>query len=134
MWVDWIESKCSPCDVLELACGSGEITEMLVQDGFDVSALDLSDEMIEQAKQKDTDNKIQFYCQDVKDLSNFSKFSAIFCLCDSFNYLLGKEEVSKFFKEVSDHLADLGYFFFDTHSLDPAWKSLKMSLMKTGSF
>lgn len=52
MWVDWIESKCSPCDVLELACGSGEITEMLVQDGFDVSALDLSDEMIEQAKQK----------------------------------------------------------------------------------
>lgn len=60
MWVDWIESKCSPCDVLELACGSGEITEMLVQDGFDVSALDLSDEMIEQAKQKDVDNKIHF--------------------------------------------------------------------------
>lgn len=133
MWVDWIESKCSPCDVLELACGSGEITEMLVQDGFDVSALDLSDEMIEQAKQKDTDNKIQFYCQDMKDLSNFSKFSAIFCLCDSFNYLLEKEEVSKFFKEVSDHLKDQGYFFFDTHSLDRL-EEFEDEFNETGSF
>ena len=52
MWVDWIESKCSPCDVLELACGSGEITEMLVQDGFDVSALDLSDEIDRTGKTK----------------------------------------------------------------------------------
>lgn len=65
----------------------------------------------------------------MKDLSNFSKFSAIFCLCDSFNYLLEKEEVSKFFKEVSDHLKDQGYFsLILIHWI--AWKSLKMSLMK----
>lgn len=30
-WVSWIESELAPCDCLELACGSGEITEMLVK-------------------------------------------------------------------------------------------------------
>ena len=71
MWVDWIESQCGPCNILELACGSGEITEMLAQDGFTVSALDLSEEMIEQAKAKDSGHKIRFYHQDMKDLSRF---------------------------------------------------------------
>lgn len=133
MWVKWIKSKLSPCDILELACGSGEITELLVQDGFKVSALDLSSEMVERAKSKDKDGKIDFYCQDMKDLSNFGLFSAIFCLCDSFNYILEKDEVDNFFKEVSTHLKDGGYFLFDTHSMDRI-DEFEEEFNETGSF
>ena len=51
-WVSWIESELAPCDCLELACGSGEITEMLAQKGYTMTALDLSEEMVKQAKSK----------------------------------------------------------------------------------
>lgn len=132
-WLDWIRSETRPCDVLELACGSGEITELLSNSGYQVSALDLSAHMIQQAKTKDVDNKIQFYCQDMRDLSDFSSYSLILCLCDSFNYLLTEDEVSAFFKEVSDHLKSDGYFLFDTHSLDRI-DEFREEYNETGSF
>lgn len=117
-WVDWIEQRIAPCSLLELACGSGEITLSLANDGYQVSALDFSKGMIAQAKEKDIHHKIRFYCQDMKNLSNLSSFDAISCLCDSFNYILSKEEVDAFFLEVYKHLNENGLFFFDTHSLD----------------
>lgn len=132
-WLKWIQSKSEPCEVLELACGSGEITELLSKSGYQVSALDLSEQMIEQARTKDKDHKIQFYCQDMRDLSGFPSYSLILCLCDSFNYLLTEEEVSNFFKEVADHLKLGGYFLFDTHSLDRL-DEFRQEYNETGSF
>ena len=132
-WVNWIEEKIQPCSLLELACGSGEITLALSKDGYQVSALDLSQGMVNRAKEKDVENKIEFACQDMRDLSNYSTFDAITCLCDSFNYILSKEEVSAFFKEVHTHLNENGYFFFDTHSLDRL-DEFEEEFNETGSF
>lgn len=117
-WVHWIESFQKPCSMLELACGSAEITQVLSHHGFQMTALDLSQGMIDQAKRKDKEQKIQFLCQDMRDLSNLPSFESVACLCDSFNYILEKEEIVSFFKEVHDHLQPEGIFFFDTHSLD----------------
>ena len=89
-WVSWIENELAPCDCLELACGSGEITEMLAQKGYTMTALDLSEEMVKQAKSKNLEGSIQFLCQDMRDLHNLASYSGIFCLCDSFNYILEK--------------------------------------------
>ena len=59
-WVSWIENELAPCDCLELACGSGEITEMLAKKGYTMTALDLSEEMVKQAKSKNLEGSIQF--------------------------------------------------------------------------
>jgi SAM-dependent methyltransferase len=115
-WVRWIEKRTRPCAMLELACGSGEITRKLHQDGFELTALDLSAQMIEKALEKSPE--ITFLCRDMKDLSGLPMYPAIACLCDSFNYILSEQEVEDFFEEVADHLASDGLFFFDTHSLD----------------
>ena len=112
-WVSWIESELAPCDCLELACGSGEITEMLALKGYTMTALDLSEEMVKQAKSKNLEGSIEFLCQDMRNLSNLGSYSGIFCLCDSFNYILEKEEIDAFFHEVSQHLKPNGLFFFD---------------------
>lgn len=117
-WVDWIQSYQKPCTMLELACGSGEITHHLSQEGFMMTALDLSEEMVKQAQSKDKEKKIHFLAQDMRNLSSLGTFDSIVCLCDSFNYILDKDEVQSFFKEVHDHLCPQGTFFFDTHSLD----------------
>ena len=132
-WVDWIEKACKPTTLLELACGSGEITLALSKDGYEVSALDLSERMVMCAKKKDIDNRIQFSVQDMKDLHNLSTFDVITCLCDSFNYILTKEEVVHFFDEVYNHLNKEGLFFFDTHSLDRLIE-FETEYNETGSF
>ena len=117
-WVDWMAAWKPGKKVLELACGSGEITHELACLGYDMTALDLSAKMIERAKEKDVENRIQFYVQDMLDLSNFSTYDAILCLCDSFNYILEKEDVISFFEQVDAHLQADGLFFFDMHSWD----------------
>ena len=61
-WVNWImDSVSSPCELLDLACGSAEISILLAKNGFQVSALDLSQGMIQAAKEKDKKHKIQFF-------------------------------------------------------------------------
>ena len=62
-YVDWIESFHPGKKMLELACGSGEITERLARVGHRLDALDLSADMVEQAKQKDPERLIGFSVQ-----------------------------------------------------------------------
>lgn len=115
-WVDWIESYQPGKRFLELACGSGEITEMLA-DRHEVSALDLSAAMLEAAAAKDPDHKVTYLKQDMRDLSNLGQFDAIGCFCDSFNYLVEDREVQDFFGQIADHLPAGGLFLFDSHGL-----------------
>ena len=117
-WIDWIQDFKPGNKVLELACGSGEITQQLACLGYDMTALDLSHEMVERAKAKDNEHKIEFHVQNMLDLSNFSTYDTILCLCDSFNYILDKEDVVSFFEQVQAHLQAGGLFFFDMHSWD----------------
>lgn len=130
-WVDWIQRFQKPCPMLELACGSGEITHSLHRLGYQMSALDLSQAMIDKARSKD--DEIDYYCQDMKNLSNLASYDAMACLCDSFNYLLSMEDVKIFFKEVSAHLKEGGLFFFDTHSLDRL-SEFEQEWNETGTF
>ena len=115
-WADWIGQVITQGQVLDCACGSGEIDKELTRRGLVVSALDLSQEMIDIAKKKEAAN--QYYCQNMLDLSNLGQYDGIFCLCDSFNYILSKEDVAHFFQEVFAHLKPGGWFCFDTHSID----------------
>ncbi len=132
-YVDWIVSFEPESPVLELACGSGEITHALSALGYDMSALDLSARMIEKAKQKDLDKKISFTVQDMLDLSDLGTFKTIFCVCDSFNYVLEKEDVKALFKEAASHLETGGLFCFDTHSLDRL-DEFEVEYNETGQF
>jgi SAM-dependent methyltransferase len=132
-WVEWIQSKSEACSCLELACGSGEITEMLANLNYKVTALDLSQEMVKRAKEKNVEQNIEFLCQDMRDLSNLGDFHIILCLCDSFNYLLDKDDVKKFFHEVYLHLNQGGRFFFDTHALDRL-EEFSQEYNETGEF
>ena len=117
-YVDWIESFHPGTKMLELACGSGEITERLARVGHRLDALDLSADMVEQAKQKDPERLIGFSVRDMLDLTGLPMYEAVVCLCDSFNYLLEKQDVARFFEQVAGHIEAGGLFFFDTHALD----------------
>ena len=120
-WIDYIEhflekNNISTNDrILELACGTGNITVPLSRKGYELIAIDRSIEMLSQANQKavDLNLNIQFYQQDMLNLKIHDLYNAILCLCDGVNYILDLEDLKTFFQKVYSLLKEGGIFIFD---------------------
>ncbi len=116
-WVNLIMANVKGNTILEAACGSGEITIALAKHGYQITAFDLSEQMIAQAKKKEGSELVNWQVGDMRALPE-GRYDAILCLCDSFNYLLTKEEVRHFFAQCFDRLTDEGTLIVDMHSMD----------------
>lgn len=105
-------------EVLELACGTGRALIPLVKEGFNITGLDASEEMLEIAKKKaeklDTEvrNRVKFVYGDMSRFDLDKKFSLIFCTFRSFQHLVTKEEQAACLECVNKHLTDNGIFIF----------------------
>lgn len=101
---------------LELCCGTGNLTQYLVED-YIVDAIDLSEDMLSMAYQKLSDKNVKFYKQDMNNLMFDDKFDLVVSSCDSINYLLEEENIENLFKWVYEHLHENGLFIFDMNSI-----------------
>lgn len=104
--------------VLDLACGTGEITIRLLENGFDVTGVDLSADMLTVAQQKVSEKgySIPLIQQDMTQLEGIGSFDAVVIFCDSLNYLKEESDFIETFSSVYDCLNDHGLFLFDVHS------------------
>lgn len=104
--------------ILELACGTGALAVDFAKDGFHVTGLDLSEEMLMIASERAFAAKadIQFVAGDMLDLSEIGTYQAITCFSDSICYMQNEEEVQQVFDGVFSCLEDQGTFIFDVHS------------------
>ena len=118
IWVEKVEKEINGRDILELACGSGELALKLGAKGYNVYATDISQQMIEVAKGKNKIDNVSFSELDMKDFTLDKKFDAILCFCDSFNYFNDLNEVESFIINAKKHLKDDGVLMFDTHHLE----------------
>ncbi|MEH7074116.1 class I SAM-dependent DNA methyltransferase [Neobacillus drentensis] len=123
-WVQFVKDRCAKFNVsgtrlLDLACGTGELSVRLAQDGFSVTGVDLSEDMlaVAQAKAEDVGIRIPFFQQNMAHLEGQAEFDVISILCDSLNYLQTEEDVKATFLNVFQHLTDEGIFIFDVHSI-----------------
>ncbi|MGG0413058.1 class I SAM-dependent DNA methyltransferase [Peribacillus simplex] len=105
--------------VLDLACGTGEMTVELAQHGFEVTGVDLSDEMLLVANEKAVKLglSIPLFQQNMAELEGLGQFDCVTIFCDSLNYLRDEEDIVKTFSRVHEHLKDGGLFLFDIHSI-----------------
>ncbi|MDR4925508.1 MULTISPECIES: class I SAM-dependent methyltransferase [Peribacillus] len=105
--------------VLDLACGTGEMTVELAQHGFEVTGVDLSDEMLLVANEKAVKLglSIPLFQQNMAELEGLGQFDCVTIFCDSLNYLRDEEDIIKTFSRVHEHLKDGGLFLFDVHSI-----------------
>ncbi len=105
--------------VLDLACGTGTITEKLLEKGYDVTGVDLSEEMLAVAAEKLSRRgyNIPLFTQDMAELAIDETFDAVTIFCDSLNYVVDENDVKETFARVYHHLNEGGLFFFDVHSL-----------------
>ena len=102
--------------VLDLGCGTGTITELLYEKGYDMIGVDSSEEMLQIAldKKLETGSDILYLCQDMRELDLYSTVGTVVSVCDSLNYLLMDEDVLQTFHLVNNYLFPGGIFIFDT--------------------
>ncbi|MGE6629231.1 class I SAM-dependent DNA methyltransferase [Bacillus sp. NPDC077027] len=119
-WVQWIDQHIQPhADILDVGCGTGEISLRLAKKGHNVTGVDVSEEMLSFAQQKAQAHHqhLQFLQQDMRELTGFEQtFQAAVICCDSLNYLKNENEVEKTFKNMFQLLEEDGILLFDVHS------------------
>jgi SAM-dependent methyltransferase len=108
--------------ILELACGTGKLSVRFAHDGYEVTGLDLSEEMLSLAYNRalaelGTDSEITFIEGDMRDLSQVRTYDAVTCYSDSLCYMPNREAVQQVFDGVWNSLNSGGTFIFDVHSL-----------------
>lgn len=98
--------------VVELACGTGEITKRLSGSGYQVTGIDLSEDMLALAREKCQDEVLLLH-QDMCELELYGEADAFVCAGDGMNYLLEREQLFQVFLNVSRYLKKDGVFLFD---------------------
>lgn len=103
--------------IAELGCGTGTITEMLAQKGYDMIGIDYSDSMLDIANEKksDTGSSTLYLCQDMREFELYGTVAATISVCDSINYITEPEDLLQVFKLVNNYLDPKGIFIFDFH-------------------
>lgn len=105
-------------NVLDLACGTGNITLELIKRGYNVAGVDISSEMLTAADRKifEAGYKPQLIWQDIRELIVPREFDLVISAFDSLNYLLKEKDLARTFANVNRALVPDGFFMFDMHS------------------
>ena len=105
--------------LLDLGCGTGTMTELLAQKGYDMIGIDMSDQMLSVAmeKREQSGYPILYLQQDMREFELYGTVKAVVCVCDSVNYLLEEEDILETFELVNNYLDPDGIFIFDFNTV-----------------
>lgn len=101
--------------ILEMACGTGGLTEKLARD-YKIHAFDLSDDMLSVCENKIRSKNLKLFKQNMVGFSAPASYDAIFSVGDSLNYLTDEKDFEAAIKSSYDHLKDGGIFIFDLNT------------------
>lgn len=100
--------------VLDLGCGTGNVTKKLSEAGYDMIGIDNSQEMLDIAmKKRGDDESILYLLQDMREFELYGTVAAVVSICDSINYITEINELTEVFKLVNNYLDPNGIFVFD---------------------
>jgi SAM-dependent methyltransferase len=97
--------------LLDVCCGSGDLSRVLAERGFRVTGIDGSREMLEYARTAAPG--VEFLLSDARSFSLPAGFDAAISTFDSLNHLLTAGELHCVFKNVFRALVPGGLFIFD---------------------
>ena len=109
----------NPVNILDLACGEGTFAIKLAELGYQVTGVDLSEEMLKMAREsaKKEGREVKFLREDMREISFSKEYDLVTCWFDSMNYLLSEEDWKRVFKNVRNSLTEDGVFIFDMNTL-----------------
>ena len=106
--------------VLDLACGTGTLTWLLAQRGYETVGVDISPEMLAQAREKPPEGfdgiEPLFLNQSMDKLDLYDTVDACVCCLDSVNYVTKPAQLRRAFQRVHTFLSPGGVFLFDART------------------
>ena len=104
--------------LLDLGCGTGTLSFLLEQKGFDVIGIDASEDMLAVANEKkyDEDSSALFLCQKAEELDLFGTINCAVSSLDTFNHIDSIEKIEKAVSLVSLFMEMNGIFIFDMNT------------------
>ena len=123
-WADYIEKQFQKCPipihtVLDLACGTGEMTCLLAERGYEMIGVDQSQDMLAVAAEKGRQVRGEapiFLQQSMQELDLYGTIDACICCLDSVNYVTRPADLRRAFDRVHLFLMPGGLFLFDVNT------------------
>ncbi len=114
------KEKIEPRTAVDLACGTGSVALLLAEKGLQVTAVDLSEEMLSVAAQKAQDiaNPPCFVCQALQKLQLPRGVDLAVCALDSLDYIINPADCAEAIRRVYRVLNPGGCFIFDVNTPD----------------
>lgn len=108
----------SPRTAVDLACGTGSVALLLAAKGLEVTAVDMSWEMLTVAQQKAQEAQVQplFVCQKLQELYLPRGVDLAVCALDSLDYILDPEDCRRAIFRIYKALNPGGCFIFDVNT------------------
>ena len=128
--------------VLDLGCGTGKMTRLLAEAGYDMIGVDNSEEMLEIAREAEYSETecdawdeeermpaaeeqkgaavrkpILYLLQDMREFELYGTVRAVVSICDSMNYILEEDDLREVFRLVNNYLDPKGIFIFDLNTV-----------------
>lgn len=107
--------------VLDLACGTGAMTALLTERGYELIGVDASPEMLSRAREKAENLSGEppvFLNQAMPELDLYGTVDAAVCCLDSLNYLTSPRDVQRTFQRLHLFISPGGVLLFDVNSVE----------------
>ena len=107
-----------PRTAVDLACGTGSVAMLLAEQGMQVTAVDLSEDMLTVASQKASGmtNPPRFVCQSLQQLFLPRGVDLAVCALDSLDYIIEPADCAQAIKRIYKALNPGGIFIFDVNT------------------
>lgn len=120
LWADCCDSLFRPRGirtVLDLACGTGRLSWLLAERGYEVIGVDLSCDMLAVAAARETEVKYRplFLNQPMQELDLYGTVQAAICSMDGLNYL-PEEDLQEAMRRIRLFLEPGGLLLFDLNT------------------
>lgn len=121
-YVKWVEQH-APSNqfpkLLDIGCGTGVLGLMLAKAGYQVSGIDLSEDMLAIAAERFAEAGLQvpLFCMSMHELDGFEALDVVTIAIDSLNYVVEQADVYSTLERIFHTLRPGGQLFFDVHSL-----------------
>ncbi len=103
--------------LLDVACGTGRAFEPMLRRGWQITACDISPEMVAKAKEKHSGDGITFDVADMRELPTYGEFELVWALNDPVNYLVDDGDLQRALERMGANLSGDGLLVFDCNTL-----------------
>ncbi|HEY9629828.1 MAG TPA: class I SAM-dependent methyltransferase [Coleofasciculaceae cyanobacterium] len=109
--------------ILDLCCGTGQVSQQLILKGYHVTGLDGSEKMLHYARENAPQGK--FVLEDARSFEFSPTFDAVISTDSSLNHIMSLDELKQVFRNVYGALKNQGLFLFDL-GLEDRYRNVKI--------